>query len=260
MKNLKKALAAVIALSVMSWSCAAFADVSATGEFSGGNGAVSADYTEIGDNKVTATVDTSLAMLGTEMTFLILDDGTNVASINEADILYIDQKTLTAGDDSFTGVINLARIDGGTGAEALPEGSYPIRVGYYYDNAGEKTFGLAAATMVVSYGSSGVTVSFILGDVNGADSCNLADANYIVAKIGGATPSVGGVYAIGQTVTDVNGKAFTFGDVNGADGCNLADANYIVAKIGGATPTVGATDGEGNAVAIGGTMSFVVPE
>ena len=171
MKNLKKALAAVIALSVMSWSCAAFADVSATGAFSGGNNAVTADYSEIGDNTVTATVDTTLANVGTEMTFLILDDGTNVASINEADILYIDQKTLAAGNNSFTGVINLARIDGGTGAEALPAGTYPIRVGYYYTDSvsGEQTFGIAAANMVVSYSSEEepATVTIVWGDIDG---------------------------------------------------------------------------------------------
>jgi len=182
MKNLKKALAAVMALSVMSWSCAAFAEVSATGAFSGGNGAVSADYSEIGDNKVTATVDTSLANVGTEMTFLILDDGTNVASINEADILYIDQQTLTAGNNSFTGVINLARIDGGTGAEALPAGSYPIRVGYYYDDNGEQTFGLAAATMVVSYesGEEQATIKVLWGDVDGNGAIAALDVSAVL--------------------------------------------------------------------------------
>lgn len=178
MKNLKKALAAVIALSVMSWSCAAFADVSATGAFSGGNNAVTADYSEIGDNKVTATVDTTLANVGTEMTFLILDDGTNVASINEADILYIDQKTLAAGSNSFTGVINLARIDGGTGAEALPAGTYPIRVGYYYTDSvsGEQTFGIAAANMVVSYSSEAPTITVTWGDITLDSEIDVADA------------------------------------------------------------------------------------
>ena len=261
MKNLRKALAAVIALTVMSVSATAFAEVSATGAFSGGNGAVTADYSEIAQNKVKATVDTTLATTGTQMTFLVLDNGTDVTNIGESDILYIDQKELTAGGNTFTGVINLARVSGAAvDATEIPAGSYPIRVGYYYDNDGVQTFGLAAATMVVTAGSTGITVEFILGDVNGADNCNLADANYVVAKLAGGSASVGGAYAIGQTVTDINSKSFTFGDVNGADGCNLADANYIVAKLAGGSASVGATDGEGNAVAIGGTMSFVVPE
>ena len=170
MKNLRKALAAVLALTVMSVSATAFAEVSATGAFSGGNGAVTADYSEIAQNKVKATVDTTLATTGTQMTFLVLDDGTDVTNIGESDILYIDQKELTAGGNTFTGVINLARVGGAAvDATELPAGSYPIRVGYYYDNDGVQTFGLASATMVVTAGGEDepVTITIIWGDVDG---------------------------------------------------------------------------------------------
>jgi hypothetical protein len=177
MKNLRRALAAVIALTVMSVSASAFAEVSATGAFSGGNSAVTADYSEIAQNKVKATVDTTLATTGTQMTFLVLDDGTDVTNIGESDILYIDQKELTVGGNTFTGVINLARVSGAAvDATELPAGSYPIRVGYYYDDNGEQTFGLAAATMVVTAGSTGNTVTITWGDITVDNVVDISDA------------------------------------------------------------------------------------
>ena len=233
MKNLKKALAAVMALSVMSWSCAAFADVSATGAFSGGNGAVTADYSEIAQNKVTATVDTALANLGTEMTFLILDDGTDVTAINEADILYINQQTLTAQSDSFTGVINLARVNGGTGAEELPAGSYPIRVGYYYDDNGTQTFGLAAATMVVSYEGGTTTIEILWGDVNQDGVFNSNDAGKIVVGLTGGS-KVCGEYTLGETLNGI-----LWGDVNQDGVFNSNDAGKIVVGLTGGSKACG---------------------
>jgi hypothetical protein len=175
MKNLRKALAAVIGLSVMAMSVSAFAEVTASGEFTSVNGAVSADYTEIDQNKVSATVDTTKALTGTEMTYLILNNNVTdsailAGSIVEGDILYIDQKTLGAGNNTFTGAINLSRVNGYTSGDELPVGSYPIRVGYYYDNAGVETFAIATATMVVAESSEdpGVTtITIVWGDVDG---------------------------------------------------------------------------------------------
>lgn len=177
MKNLRKALAAVIALTVMSVSASAFAEISATGSFSGGNGAVTADYTNIASNTVVATVDTTLATTGTQMTFLVLDNGTDVTNIDESDILYIDQKELTANGNSFTGVINLARVAGAAqDATELPAGSYPIRVGYYYDDNGVQTFGLAAATMVVEAGGEAPKITVKWGDITLDAEIDVADA------------------------------------------------------------------------------------
>jgi hypothetical protein len=103
-----------------------------------------------------------------------------------------------------------------------------------------------------------VTVSFMLGDVDGADGVNLTDADYIASKVLGGNANVGGAYAIGTSITDIAKKTFVFGDVDGADGVNLTDADYVSSKVLGGSPSVGATDGDGNAVAIGGTMTFKV--
>ena len=201
MKNLRKALAAVIALTVMSVSASAFAEISATGAFDdGGRGAVTANYDNIASNTVVATVDTTKATTGTQMTFLVLDNGTDVTDIDEGDILYIDQKELTAGSNSFTGVINLARVSGAAvGATELPAGSYPIRVGYYYDNNGVQTFGLASATMVVEEASSGTTVTIVWGDINMNGSVDPMDA---LAALQGAvgTYKTYGDYTVGSEV------------------------------------------------------------
>ena len=254
MKNLKKVLAVVTAISAMLASVPAFAALDLNEK-----DAVIDTFTCTGADTTSPSVTAGVAanaVDGGEMTFLILNDGAVVQDIQEEDILYIDQHTVSDDGTSFTGVINLARV--GENLSALPVGEYPVRIGYNSKATG--AFAIAAATLKVEEDSTGRVVSFILGDVNGADGCNLADANYIIARLSGASASVGGVYSIGQVVADINEKAFTFGDVNGADGCNLADANYIIARLSGATATVGATDGEGNAVAIGGTMSFIVAE
>ncbi len=272
MKNLRKALAAVIALTVMSVSATAFAEVSATGAFSGGNGAVTADYSEIAQNKVKATVDTTLATTGTQMTFLVLDDGTDVTNIGESDILYIDQKELTAGGNTFTGVINLARVGGAAvDATELPAGSYPIRVGYYYDDNGEQTFGLAAATMVVTAGSEEPnTVKIVFGDVNGAlyegeaetnlSAVTAADALAILNLAIGGSPSVGGAYDIGAVLTVADGTKFVSGDVNGGayvgeaatdlSAVTAADALAILNLAIGGSPSVGGLYDIGDVVSV----------
>ena len=244
MKNLRKALAAVMALAVMSVSATAFADTAIS--FTGG--AVSGSYEDA--NTITATVTTSSATTGTQMTFLILDNGTDVADIEESDILYIDQKELANDSNSFTGVINFARVnDAAVDATALPEGSYPIRLGYT-DSLG--VFTIASATLVVEAGNDEpATITIVWGDVNGNGAANIGDATDVVDGITGATTSwtkeIDGVeYTFGfnsSTVT-AGGVSYTmkkgdlavvWGDINGNGASNIGDATDIVDGITGAT-------------------------
>jgi len=275
MKNLRKALAAVIGLSVMAMSVSAFAEVTATGEFTSVNSAVSADYTEIDQNKVSATVDLSKAVTGTEMTYLILNNNVTdsailAGSIAEGDILYIDQKTLSAGNDTFTGAINLSRVNGYTSGDELPVGSYPIRVGYYYDNAGVETFAIATATMVVAEAGSGeTTVTLLWGDLNGDGYATTSDAlelvyknlgsarNVTVKDVEGAT--IGNV-VIGQVIDSLN---LLWGDLNGDGYATTSDALELVYKNLGSARNVTVKDADGETigdVVVGNTIDVTYSE
>jgi uncharacterized protein YkvS len=249
MKNLRKALAAVMALAVMSVSATAFAATSISfTEGAAPSAAVSGSYDDA--NTITATVDTSEATTGTQMTFLILDNGTDVADIEESDILYIDQKELANDSNSFTGVINFARVNGAAvDATALPEGSYPIRLGYT-DSLG--VFTIASATLVVEAGSEEpATITIVWGDVNGNGAANVGDATEVVDGVTGATTTwtkeIDGVeYTFGfnsSTVT-ASGVSYTmkkgdlavvWGDINGNGAANVGDATEVVDGVTGAT-------------------------
>ena len=250
MKNLRKALAAVLALTVMSVSATAFAEVSATGSFD--KAAVTADYSEIAQNKVTATVATASATTGTQMTFLILDDGTDVTDIEEADILYIDQKELANGSNWFTGVINLARVNGGVGAAELPEGSYPIRLGYT-DSTGE--FAIAAATMVVAEASLGTTITIVWGDITGDSVIDSDDALAALLKYVGNSPQ----YTVaGQTATvGAQFAGYLWGDITGDSVIDSDDALAALLKYVGNTPQYTVN---GNTLTVGSTIEATIED
>ena len=124
MKSLKKVLAFGLAVSVLALSGSAFAAVEGTCTLQGGDATFTASY-DASANSLTATA--AGAKAGEQMTFLILDNGTDVTNIVADNILYIDQKEATSSDTSFTGVINLARVSGAT--TEMPEGTYPVRFG-----------------------------------------------------------------------------------------------------------------------------------
>ena len=270
MKNLRKVMATLAALSVMCMSASAFADTTVTGAFD--KAAVTGDYTNVVANKeVTVTVDTTGATTGTQMTFIILDADANELSLAAEDILYIDQKELTASQNSFTGVINTARI---TGAEGdIPDGSYLIKLGYTDANG---DFGIAKATMVVETGSSGRTVKFVFGDINGGEYTGAqtetdtsvvtaADSLEMLKFLAGGSSDRGGAFAIGTVITDATGKKSVFGDINGgvyAGAQTETDTSVVTAadSLEMLKFLAGGSSDRGGAYAIGTIVSAVVAE
>jgi hypothetical protein len=157
------------------------------------------------------------------MTFVIMDADANELNLAAADILYIDQKELTAGSNSFTGVINPARITGATDS-TIPDGSYIIKLGY---TDGNGDFQIAKATMVVETTSVGQTVTVRWGDItldgaiDGSDS--LAVMYFMVDDIksypAAATESLeANQFTVGSTVDSIRwGDVTLDGSVDGSD-------------------------------------------
>lgn len=160
MKNMKKALALVTAIATMSVSVSALAATTGTASFSGDTN-VTADATNvISANTLTATVASAEA--SSEASFVILDKETG-ATIEADDILYLDQKTLTGTNDTFTGVINLSRVaDIAQDATQLPDGTYPVKVGYNDKTTGD--FKIAEGSIVVTTTADKVAVKFWTAD------------------------------------------------------------------------------------------------
>jgi len=222
MKNLRKAFAMVTALSAICMSASAFAstltfdDAAVTGSFDDAN-------------TVTASVDTTAATLGTQMTFIILDADANELNLAAEDILYIDQKELTASSYTFTGVINAGRITGATDS-TIPDGSYPVKLGYTDDNG---DFGIAEATLVVSSSGGETTIEILWGDVNQDGVFNANDAGKIVVGLTGGSTTCGD-YTLGETANGI-----LWGDVNQDSVFNANDAGKIVVGLTGGSTTCG---------------------
>ena len=240
MKNLKKVLAVLTAVSAMAAQVSAFAANEAT---------VSGDITgtyaanEEGTYKLTVTTPTA-AKADTDMTLLVLDEDANPEAIADGDILYIDQGIV--GTDNFA---NLGLKDEIINTETTT--GHIIKVGYY---DAEGNFAIAEGTIaVVAATPDTITVEFKVGDVNKADGVNSTDANYILSWLTGGSASVGGDYDIGEGIVDTSNVTTIFGDVNGADGVNSTDANYILSWLTGGSASVGAAKG------IGETLTLTVP-
>jgi len=226
MKNLRKVLATITAISAICMSASAFAETTVTGAFD--KAAVTGDYSQVvSANTVTATVDTSLATTGTQMTFVIMDADANELNLAAADILYIDQKELNAGSNSFTGVINTARITGATDS-TIPDGSYIIKLGY---TDGNGDFQIAKAVMVVATTSAGTTVTLLWGDINLDTYVNASDAlealNY-VAGVAGNYSNEDIEATVGSSLGDI-----TWGDVNLDTYVNASDALEVLNFVAG---------------------------
>jgi hypothetical protein len=195
MKNLKKMLAVVTAISAMFASVSAFAQTNLSDCDTGISGSCTG---EDGANPVvTAAVDSSIVD-GGEMTFLVLNKDVNPLTTDVAadDILYIDQQSSTAGT-SFTGPINLDRVD--DDLTALPEGTYYVRIGYNSKTTGE--FAIANAKLVIeSAGPSGTTVTILWGDVDQSGSVNVNDSTKLLNWIIGGS-AVCGDYTINTTAS-----------------------------------------------------------
>ena len=203
MKNLKKTLAVVTAIVAMLVSSSAFAEVQTS--FTGVSGIDNpvCEGIETGAPEVTVTVN---AASSDEMTFIILNDGANEEDVQEEDILYIDQHAVSEGK-SFTGIINPDRAS--EGAETLPDGDYVIKVGY---QPASGNFTIARATLHVETKSSGRTIKFVFGDVNGgvyAGAQTTVDESVVTATdaldllkyLAGGSSDRGGAFAIGTIVS-----------------------------------------------------------
>jgi hypothetical protein len=150
MKNLKKALAAVVALAVVSASSAALAASSVSIVAPEGESATVAASFADATNTLTASVTGAKA--GEQSTFIILDKDANELALDADDILYIDQNDT----GSFTGAINTSRVTGG-----LTAGSYTVKLGYYNSlgafkvASGALTIGEASGVTGISFDQAG---------------------------------------------------------------------------------------------------------
>lgn len=259
MKNLRKALAAVLALSVISVSGSALA---ATGCTLTGDGATFDATYDSEANSLTAEVLTG-ATIGEQMTFVILDQGADEkAEIEADDILYIDQKELTAYGDSFTGVINLARVAGAV--DSMPEGSYPVRLGYMTASG----FKIASGDLVIENTPVGLTAEIIWGDINGDGYITPGDATEILYKtidmpnevtVTDKDKNTLGTVYVGQNLL---GKII-WGDINGDSYITPGDATEILYKTIDMPNEVTVTDKDKNSlgtVYVGQNISFTYSE
>lgn len=269
MKNLRKALALFTAVATMSVSVSAFADeLSASGNFN--QPGVAGDYKNIAENAFDVTLASGTAEAGKQMSFLVLDSDTITdtpavndgikASIEAADILFIDQKEAGAEANTFSAVINPARIGDGT-AESIPLGKYPVRVGYY-NNLGQ--FTIATAIMEVTEGEEGKTITIKYGDIT-CDELGELNIRDLLAILGygtsstqtfGATEGFDG-FTLGQTYTTTDGKSFKYGDIN-CDKLGELNIRDGLAILGYGTGSAQAF-GEDDYFVLGATYDVVVP-
>jgi len=199
MKTLKKALALVLAVSVMAVSGSALAAVEGNCTITGGSSTYDTSYDA---SAKSLTVAAPGANVGDQMTFVILDKDANVTNVAEGDILYVDQKAATASDKSFTGKINLLRVTGASGE--MPDGSYPVRIGYY-NSAGDFQLGVgnlvistivpAAVNSITTDATANATAGealAITATVNAVGGASTAYTWTVTSKPDGATATVTG--------------------------------------------------------------------
>ena len=250
MKNLKKMLAILAASAVMCAAVPAFAEVELSKEAFDQDSAVTAFNFEYDEEdevyKIGVEISTEVAIADEEMTFLILDnDVTNddilAGNVDEEDILYIDQKTLKASDNTFEAAINLKLVNGAVTivddeevvATEMPEGNYPVLVGYYYMQDDVKTFGRAVATAVVEEVESGIEVTFLWGDITGDTYIDSEDALAALLQLAGTTTQ----YTVSDQTAVVGSQfaGYLWGDITGDTYIDSEDALAALLQLAGTT-------------------------
>ena len=248
MKNLKKMLAVVTAISAMLASVPAFAALDLSEK-----DAVIDTFTCTGEDTTSPSVTASVAASavdGGEMTFLILNDGAVVQSIQAEDILYINQHTVSTDGTSFTGVINLDRV--GDNLTALPVGEYPVRIGYNSKTTGE--FAIAEATLKVEEDSAGgTTITIKWGDTTGDNSIDSEDALAVLLYYVGTANK----YTVsGQEATVGSDFAgYKWGDTTGDNSVDSEDALAVLLYYVG---TANQYTVKGNTVTVGQTVNATI--
>ncbi len=228
MKNVKKVLAVMTAAAslMMSGSALAANQVSFTA------GSTSTGFNgSYADGKFTVSATPTVAA-GTEMTLLILREGTNLNDIKNADILYIDQAT-----EGTTGAFSGMGLATDIAEEVTTGDGHLVRLGYYYDDTTSRKFGIAEGRLKVS-AAGGVKV--LWGDVTGNGEVDASDASAIVTALLGGN-KVHGERTIGTEY--ITGRLW--GDVTDNGEVDASDASAIVtALLGGNKVHAGFTIGQ----------------
>lgn len=244
MKNFKKALAILTAVSSFAASSSAFAAVSVS----------DSSFASYANGKLSVIVPTGVKS-GTEMTLVVLKEGAEVAktdndgqptgeytyTVTDSNILYIDQQTQgTTG--AFQG---MGMKDANFESTTTSGNGHIVRLGYY-DDAGE--FQIAKAYVTV--GSDAKTVKMVYGNIdcdaetklNAADCIAVLRATVDTDKVFGATTTFDG-FKLGQSYKTTDGITFTYGNVDcdSETKLNASDCIAILRATVDTSATFGAT-------------------
>ena len=238
MKNMKKVLAVMTAVSAMAASTSAFAAPIAV-DFDVAN--FDATY-DVETNKFAVTLTDYTA--AEDMTLLILDkDVADEANVQDGEIRYIDQ-----GKAFANAGLKLDEL-----ATQLAPGSYPVKLGY---DDGD-SFEIAEATLVIPEPSSGdepIIVKVLWGDVDLDGSADTMDATRILDAFAGGTSTFpqtdykdGYKYTWNsKSVIGSDEKSYTsdilWGDIDADGSADTMDATRILDAFAGGTSTFTADD------------------
>lgn len=220
---MRKTLLSCVVASAMALACTAtsFAAVSY-----GENNQLAVKYTADG-NKL--AVESGWNTGDAQVTLLVVK-GNNPSSINDSDILYIDQQAQADAAKAFATV-------GLLGEDALAEGTYTVKAGGSAGNVYVSTFTVEKDAPTIP------DVKFKWGDVNASGAVDSDDAiDILVYGAGGAAKVGSAVYSMGEEVS-ANVK---YGDVNASGAVDSDDAIDILvygaggaAKVGSAAYSMG---------------------
>ena len=195
-KNFCKVLAMVVA-AIMMMSVAAFADI---------------DTPEVAEEIATITI--SGLTTGEEATILVLNAGTDPATLadDDSNIIYIDQTTVADGKVTFTVDASATKADA--------DGKKYVDIYSGYSSMTGDPFKLESVLISGDEGGDDpVTPTVVYGDVDGLEGIELTDAIVVLTF---ATGSV--------TPTDAQKVA---ADVDGLEGIELTDAICVLQKATG---------------------------
>ena len=207
MKNMKKVLAVMTAVSAMAASTSAFA-ATTVGETDASSiiTFTQAAYTEgvLSTGNSIAVDAMPAGIVDGEVTLLVLDYATVETAVADDDILYIDQGTYENSTNPFAGkALGLKVSDIVAAAEAqfatdsaadetleTKTYSYPVKLGYY--DADDFAIATASIDVTVAKDASGETgVTVLWGDVNKSGDVTVTDASAIVNALLGGTKTYG---------------------------------------------------------------------
>jgi len=196
-KNFCKVLAMVVA-AIMMMSVAAFADINTP---------------EVAEEIATITI--SGLTTGEEATILVLNAGTDPATLadDDSNIIYIDQTTVADGKVTFTVDASATKADA--------DGKKYVDIYSGYSSMTGDPFKLESVLISGDEGGDDpVTPSIVYGDVDGTPNITLADA-IVVLEI-----------ATGTAASD---EIKVAADVDGITNVTLADAILVLERATGST-------------------------